>query len=139
MGWTPELIGGFTVGAMAVAGVLQRFGVLKLPITRNGNGNGNGGMRSAQLADCIRRHEHINHKQEQVERDLEIIKNVQAGYKIRLDNKKERLDKGEKRFSGIQTDVQTIKTDVAVIRERIGQQYSQMTETMQLILKKIEK
>ena len=104
--WTPELIGGFTVGAMAVAGFLNKYGVLKLPLTRS---NGNGGMSTSQLADCIRKHENINH-------DLEVIKSVQATYRVRLDNKAKRLDKGESRFEKIVEEIQKVNLTVGALK-----------------------
>lgn len=125
---TPELIGTITASLMAVTATLNKY-TLKLPMTRNGNGKS--GMSKFELSECIRKHDSIDHRIDTLEE--KVTRNI-----TRLDNKKERLDKGEKRFSGIQNDVQTIKTDVAVIRERIGQQYTQMTDTMQLILKKID-
>jgi len=135
--WNPEVIGAFTVGAMGAVGILQKYGILKLPIRRNGNDKASG-MTIAEIAECERRRIDIGKR-------LDTIENTQAVNVIRLNNKKERLDKGEKRFGDLQNKLHSIDVTVAKIDTKTTQQYEFMTGTMkdmaltmQLILKKVD-
>ena len=121
MTWTNEMIAAFVLLALAVVGLLQRFGILKLPFSRNNN---------PKPANCDKRHDKID-------AELKTMGEGQIEHKIQIEDIKDRLDKGETRFDKFQEDIGVIKTNVAVIKETMNQQYGFMTDSMKLILKKI--
>ena len=116
------MIAAFVLLALAVVGLLQRFGILRLPFSRNNN---------PKPSNCDKLHDKIDKK-------LTEVGEGQIERKIQIENIKDRLDKGEEKFEKFQEDIGVIKTNVAVIRETMNQQYGFMTDSMQLILKKIE-
>ena len=115
------MIAAFVLLALAVVGLLQRFGVLRLPFSRNSN---------PKPTNCDNRHDKIDKK-------LTEVSEGQVERKTQIEGINNRLDKGDLHFDKIQADIGTINTNVAVIKERIEQQYGFMTNSMQLILKKI--
>jgi len=129
---TPEIIGAFTVGAMGVVGVLQRYGILNLPVRRNGNGKAAAGMTLAEITACERRHLRTDQR-------LDAVENTQSARGVRIQTIREQLDRGTSDFSDIKKDINLIKCDVGIIGERMDQQYNFLTISMRTIVESLKK
>lgn len=131
MNWTPELIvAALTAITAIITAVLHKLKWIKIPIRRN-NSNQFSGMSIQQIEDCVHRHEVTDKK-------IEDMGKVQVRQEVCIENTKDRLNKGEEKFGKFQEDISLIKTNVAVIKETMNQQYGFMTDSMKIILKKIE-
>ena len=115
-------------GFVAVAGTLNKLKVIRIPFRRTNNQFS--GMSIQQIEACVHRHDLVENR-------LDGMDKIQTRQEVCIENTKNRLDKGEERFEKFQEDMGNIKTNVAVIKETMNQQYGFMTDSMQLILKKI--
>lgn len=90
-----EAIVGFFVAVGGIAIVLQRFGILKIPITRKQNNPKDG--EGEKIAD------------------LEKVQLVQAEI---LDRHDKQFERGNKRFDGLEVDIGSINTNVGILLDR---------------------
>ena len=139
MDWTPEIIGGITVGAMAVAGAIKKYGLIpKLFAVKNGvNGTDGKNGKTFDVSGCLKRFDECSKKQVAVEKSVQTIAEIQKRNISRGIQNKEKLKLGAERFDKVEQSINTINTNVAVIRERIEQQNKHQNAMMKMILEKI--
>lgn len=99
MNWTPEIIGGLTVGVIGVIGAMNKRGIINLPISRNNY------LRD--LKSSIERHsERLDRHKisiEKGENKFETIRSDIAKLSTAVEVTKEKIDLQEKYFNNIMT------------------------------------
>lgn len=144
MPWkTPEGITAIvTVSTIVAVGALQKLGALKLPVTReNGNGNRFSGMSISDIEKlekrCLEYHTPIHNRLNGVDKEAAI-------HTAKIEDIKDRLDKGEEKFDTIQNKLEDIGKGILLQNikserreESLMTTLKEATQTMQEILQRL--
>ena len=143
MTWTPEMIYGSigTVGAglVAIAAALNRFKVVKIPLRRN-NGNQSNQFQGMGFSEIEKRCREIHAG---VDAKIDTLGKEQSSHEAKIEDIKDRLDKGDNKFDVVLCDIKKISVDIGIMdtkfemREKsLTDTIKEATQTMQGLLKK---